>query len=114
MLDRENIIKNKLQKLDETDLEKVSGGTTKIENVDFTIKINKISTTCDNCGTKRTLEIDENDYMYYNSESGGRIYSGMKFWKCKNCGKTNDTGYTGISAGIWEGGTDITGTHKPT
>ena len=87
MLDRENTVTDNIQKLNENDLEKVSGGKwTDIKDVSSFFRRNRIATSCSNCHRVNILKINKSDIDYCFLNKG---YD--KVWKCKYCNRFSHT-----------------------
>lgn len=109
-----------IQKLDESDLEKVSAGSTGIADVSSFFKRDRIDATCNTCGNTTHIQIPKKNMGEWRIQSGmNGIYVALGLavqeqraevdWKCENCGQKNHTSLyregNRYSTGPWHGHT---------
>ena len=93
-----------IKKLDDNDLNQVSGGRTIARNASGFFTKNTLNVKCDYCGKQRKLEMTNIEEKFY---TDGVEYTATQYWMCGTCGKTNKTyAEKGSDSDDWGGTTE--------
>ncbi len=88
MSDKKNNLTSGIQKLNEDNLDKVSGGWTDAKDAVVFFMPNTIPTTCDKCGAKKELKVTKENWRI----EGHIMYQNDAiYWTCEKCGGQNST-----------------------
>ena len=82
-----------IKELNESDLNKISGGETEAEGGRIFFK-NSIFTTCDTCGAECYIKLAKKDigkWQGMGHANTGAYQVARTFWTCKKCGRKNYT-----------------------
>ena len=104
-----------MKKMDDSDLNQVSGGYTKADGGNWFFNSDKIYTTCDKCSATKTLKLSKKNKGKWEIMGAYSYQSAEINWTCEKCGAQNHTtlhrssGLFGFGSGTWEGCSEIKG-----